>query len=102
MSHVHAHEPAPAPRPSMERLAGELRFQVVGRLEPAAAPKPRAKRVARFPWISAVLLALIALGCVFADVLAPGDPNYMDLLHCRVAPCGAFPFRTGKSCFLLP
>ena len=75
MSHVHAHEPAPAPRPSMARLAGELRFQVVGRLEPAAAPKPRAKRVARFPWISAVLLALIALGCVFADVLAPGDPN---------------------------
>ena len=97
MSHVHAHEPAPAPRPSMERLAGELRFQVVGRLEPAAAPKPRAKRVARFPWISAVLLALIALGCVFADVLAPGDPNYMDLLHCRVAPCGAFPFGTDAS-----
>ena len=49
MSHVHAHEPAPAPRPSMERLAGELRFRVVGRLEPAAAPKPRAKRAARFP-----------------------------------------------------
>ena len=62
MSHVHAHEPAPAPRPSMERLAGELRFRVVGRLEPAAAPKPRAKRAARFPWISAALLALIALG----------------------------------------
>ena len=77
----------------MERLAGELRFQVVGRLEPAAAPKPRAKRVARFPWISAVLLALIALGCVFADVLAPGDPNVRYGICCTAAsrPAGRFP-----------
>ena len=69
-------------------------FTLVGiRPEP---PKP-AKKVRRrsgFPWISAVLLGLILLGCLFAEVIMTKDPTYLDLKNFNVAPNAEFLFGT--------
>lgn len=94
MSHMHAAEMAASPRPDDVLLAGELRFQVVGRLKEEARPEQEARRKRRLPWISMAVLGAIVLGCLLADVLAPGDPAYMDLLSVSRAPCAAFPFGT--------
>lgn len=104
MSHIHARECPAAPRPSEEVLAGELRFQVVGRLQEEPSQPKAARRERRTPWVSMAMLGLIVLGCLLADVLAPGDPAYMDLLNCRRAPCAEFPFGTdamGRSLFAM-
>jgi peptide/nickel transport system permease protein len=90
--------------PTEEQLAGELRFQVVGRLDVHEAPRAAAKRSVRLPWASIALLAVIALGCLLANVIAPGDANYMDLASPAKAPCTQYPFGTdmmGRSIFAM-
>ena len=94
MSHSHLQPEAAAPRPSDDRLAGELRFQVVGRLAEEEAEAPAKRRAGRIPWISTALLAAIVLGCALANVIAARDPSYMDLLNCNRAPCREFLFGT--------
>ena len=94
MSHSHLRSEAAAPRPSDEHLAGELRFQVVGRLATEEAEAPARRCARRIPWASMVLLAIIVLGCALANVIAARDPSYMDLLNCNRAPCREFLFGT--------
>ena len=68
-------------------------FTLVGRRElpPPAAKKRRRKD---FPWISVILLAIIVLGCLFAELLMTKDPGYLDLQHYNEAPSGEFLFGT--------
>lgn len=94
MSHFHAEAPRHIQRPTDAQLAGELRFEVVGRLPEAERGPEKAAQVRRKPWISLGILALIVLGCVFADVISVKDPAYLDLLNCNRAPNGEFWFGT--------
>lgn len=48
----------------------------------------------KFPIVSAVLLALIILGCIFANVITSRSPEYMDLANYTKAPCREFWFGT--------
>ena len=66
-----------------------------------AAPHPESAAPARkrtvdksFPWGSALILAVIVLGCLFAEVLMTKDPTYMDLANFNVAPNKTFLFGT--------
>lgn len=52
------------------------------------------KNVLRKPYISAVLLAIILIGCIFAELIMTKDPTYMDLANCLKAPCAEFIFGT--------
>lgn len=69
-------------------------FTVVGIRQEAPAPAKKQKRHADFPWISAILLGVIVLCCLFAEVLMTKDPTYLDLNNCNVAPNGEFLFGT--------
>ena len=69
-------------------------FTVVGiREEPPKLAK-RVRRVRNFPWVSAVLLGIIVLCCLFAEVLMTKDPTYLDLKNFDVAPNAEFLFGT--------
>ena len=69
-------------------------FTLVGpRPEPAAPGKKRGYDKS-FPLISAILLGVIVLCCLFAEVLMTKDPTYMDLANCSVAPNREFLFGT--------
>lgn len=46
------------------------------------------------PVVSAILLALIVLGCLACRLVMTKDPSYMDLQHCGTAPNGEFLFGT--------
>lgn len=46
------------------------------------------------PIISIVLLSLIALGCIFTDIIMNHDPVYMDLINTNVPPSSDFFFGT--------
>ena len=46
------------------------------------------------PMISLGILAVIILGCLFAEVLMTKDPTYMDLMNYNKAPDGEFLFGT--------
>ena len=48
----------------------------------------------QFPVVSATVLALLCLGCLFADVLAPTDASYMDLTSCLLPPSAVHLFGT--------
>lgn len=48
----------------------------------------------KFPWISAAVLALIVIGCLCAEFLAPHDPAYLDLAHRGAPPSMEFYFGT--------
>lgn len=90
--------------PSEADLSGELRFRIVGRLDAQEAPRSATKQRARLPWASIILLAAIALGCLLANVIAPGDATYMDLMSPAKAPCTQYPFGTdmmGRSIFAM-
>jgi peptide/nickel transport system permease protein len=69
-------------------------FRVVG-IRPEPAPAPRKVRPMNgFPWISAVLLGIIVVCCLFAEVLMTKDPGYLDLEHFHAAPNAEFLFGT--------
>lgn len=41
-----------------------------------------------------MILSLIALGCLFCELIMTKDPTYLDLAHCSAAPCREFLFGT--------
>ena len=104
MSHEHhSAEPAPRPAPPMEALSGPMRFQVVGRLD-MEKPSAAGKRRKRVPWLSLVLLCAIAMGCLLANFIAPGNANAMDLTAPARAPSPQYPFGTdmmGRNIFAM-
>lgn len=71
----------------------ELFTKVGIRSIPEPAPKKQ-MRLAGFPWVSAVILALIVVCCLLAEVLMTKSPTYLDLQNCNVAPNGEFLFGT--------
>lgn len=70
-------------------------FTIVG---PRPLPPRPTKRKGRlpegFPVVSAVVLALIVLGCLCCDLIMTKDPTYLDLAHCSVPPNSTFFFGT--------
>lgn len=69
-------------------------FKQVG-IRPVAEPRPiKQKRLAGFPWVSAVILGLIVICCLFAEVLMTKSPTYLDLQNCNVSPNAEFLFGT--------
>ncbi len=46
------------------------------------------------PWLSIGILAIIVLGCLFAEVIMTKDPVFLDLEHYSVAPNREFLFGT--------
>jgi len=69
-------------------------FTMVGIRPEPAVPQKKASRLKGFPWISAILMTAIVLGCLFAEVLMTKDPSYLDLKNFNVAPNGEFLFGT--------
>lgn len=71
------------------------RFQIVGaRPLPEAAPTKNRHSLRGKPVASAMILSLIALGCLFCELIMTKDPAYLDLAHCSAAPCREFLFGT--------
>ncbi len=69
-------------------------FTLVGiRPEPPRLPRRR-KRLAGFPWVSALLLAAIVLCCLLAELWMTREPTYLDLAHCDAPPSREFLFGT--------
>lgn len=70
-------------------------FTLVG-IRPAAAPVSAKKA----PWyrgkplVSLAVLAAIVLGCLLCDAFVTGEPGYMDLTACNLAPSAAHLFGT--------
>jgi len=75
-------------------LTDDKRFTVVGIRPEPAIPHKKASRMQGFPWISAILMAVIVLGCLLAEVLMTKDPGYLDLENFNVAPNREFLFGT--------
>lgn len=69
-------------------------FTRVGLRNESPAPAKKAQRMKDFPWLCAILLAVILLCCLFAEILTDKDPAYLDLMNCSVAPNREFPFGT--------
>lgn len=69
-------------------------FTMVGIRPAETPPKKKASRKASFPWISMILLAVIVLGCVFAEAVMTKDPSFLDLTHCNLPPDQEFLFGT--------
>lgn len=70
-------------------------FQIVGRREAAPAFPPETRKWYRGkPLGSIAVLLVIALGCLFAELLMTKDPTYMDLLNYNKAPNREFLFGT--------
>ena len=71
------------------------RFQIVGaRPLPAAVPTKNRHPLRGKPVVSAVILSLIVLACLFCELIMTKNPTYLDLAHCSVAPCREFLFGT--------
>ena len=71
------------------------RFQIVGaRPLPEAAPTKNRHSLRGKPVASAMILSLIALGCLFCELIMTKDPAYLDLAHCSAVPCREFLFGT--------
>lgn len=71
------------------------RFQIVGaRPLPEAAPTKNRHSLRGKPVVSAVILSLIVLACLFCELIMTKDPTYLDLAHCSTAPCREFLFGT--------
>ena len=68
-------------------------FAQVG-IRPAETEKQKKHRRKGFPLFSAVVLAVIVIGCLFAEVIMTKDPTYLDLMHCNTAPNAEFLFGT--------
>lgn len=71
------------------------KFKVVGILD-APAPTLEKKRfdLKGKPVLASAVLALIALGCLCAELVMTKDPSYMDLANCYAAPSAEFIFGT--------
>lgn len=69
-------------------------FTLVGIRKESLAPVKKVRRLEGFPWISAILLAVIVVCCLFAEVLMTKDPTYLDLRNYNTAPNGEFLFGT--------
>lgn len=70
-------------------------FRLVGIRPAPPEPGPRRRtRPGGAALCAMVLLGLMVLSCLCCGLIAPGDPAYMDLSHCSVAPCRDFPFGT--------
>ncbi len=72
---------------------GEL-FTVVGIRPAPVAPAAKRKQKCGFPWISAGILVVIVLCCLFAEWIMTKDPTYLDLKNCNVPPNREFLFGT--------
>ncbi len=70
------------------------RFEVVGIRSLPEQPVQKEKWYRGKPLFSAVLLALIVLGCLGCRLLMTADPTYMDLSRCSVPPSRQFLFGT--------
>lgn len=70
------------------------KFRVVGILPEEPLPLAKKRWYEGKPLAAMVILAVIALGCLCCGLIAPVDPNYMDLAHCAAAPGGDYPFGT--------
>ena len=70
------------------------RFEVVGIRPLPEQPVQKEKWYRGKPLFSAVLLALIVLGCLGCRLLMTADPTYMDLSRCSVPPSRQFLFGT--------
>ncbi|MEG1312219.1 MAG: ABC transporter permease [Romboutsia sp.] len=46
------------------------------------------------PYISAIILGLISVGCIFSSIIMNHDPVYMDLINTNIAPNNEFYFGT--------
>lgn len=70
-------------------------FQIVGaRVVQEQKTAEKRRWYQEMPLISIGILAVIILGCLFAEVLMTKDPTYMDLLHYNKAPDREFLFGT--------
>lgn len=71
------------------------KFKVVGILD-VPAPTLEKKRfdLKGKPVLASAVLALIALGCLCAELIMTKDPSYMDLANCYAAPSAEFIFGT--------
>lgn len=69
-------------------------FTPVGIRPEKAFPGKKKERSRDFPWISALILGGIVLGCLGAEGIMTKDPTYLDLLNGQVAPNGEFLFGT--------
>ncbi len=69
-------------------------FARVGIRPEAPAPANKRKRSRDFPWVSVTILGIIAVCCLFAELLMTKDPAYLDLKNCNTAPNSEFLFGT--------
>lgn len=70
-------------------------FEIVGQRDiQEEKPSPKKKWYQGKPVLSAGILAVILIGCFFAEAIMTKDPSYMDLLNYNKAPDGEFLFGT--------
>lgn len=70
-------------------------FEIVGqRKEQEHNPTEKKKWYQGKPVLSMGILAVILIGCLFAETVMTKDPTYMDLLNYNKAPCREFLFGT--------
>lgn len=72
-------------------------FEIVGvrpELLERQAPEKENRWYQGVPWLSVIVLLIIAGGCLFCKWIMPKDPSYMDLKNYTVAPCREFLFGT--------
>ena len=72
-------------------------FEIVGvrpELLECQAPEKENRWYQGVPWLSVIVLLIIAGGCLFCKWIMPKDPSYMDLKNYTVAPCREFLFGT--------
>lgn len=70
-------------------------FEIVGQRDiQEEQPSPKKKWYQGKPVLSAGILAVILIGCFFAEAVMTKDPSYMDLLNYNKAPDGEFLFGT--------
>ena len=65
-------------------------FEIVGvrpELLERQAPEKENRWYQGVPWLSVIVLLIIAGGCLFCKWIMPKDPSYMDLKNYTVAPC---------------
>lgn len=75
-------------------MTEEQLFTQVGIRPQLEAPTEKKKKRNDFPWVSAILLIVIAGCCMAAELLMTKDPTYLDLLNYNKAPNREFLFGT--------